>query len=80
MQEATAGYSRVLWKYENLGSVQVWVAIWSPMVATVEQCGRSGPGEHKHGFFTAEVQPALVGFCGEQLLGKVSNGTRFTSG
>ena len=36
VQEATAGYSRVLWKYENLGSVQfgfqyayLWLQPWS---------------------------------------------------
>jgi hypothetical protein len=36
IEEATAGYSRVVWKYENLGSVQwglqyayAWVYPWS---------------------------------------------------
>ena len=51
VEEATAGYSKVLWKYENLGSVQfgfqygyLWLQPWS---------AGSGPAQaHSHMFFS----------------------------
>ena len=51
VQEATGGYSRVLWKYENLGSVQwgfqyayLWLQPWS---------AATGPAQaHTHMFFS----------------------------
>lgn len=60
MEEVTGGYSRVVWKHEELGSVQ-WGAQYAYGWLAVPLGGRkrSQQSQHQHGVFPDALQHAV---------------------